>query len=128
MLTSADLMAFLPSDDLARASRFFTEVIGLPLVEETPYACVFEANGTQLRVALVEPFTRPPHTVLGWLVPDIAAMMSALVSRGVQFERYDGMGQDSEGVWIAPSGARVAWFKDPDGNTLSLTQNAADGR
>jgi catechol 2,3-dioxygenase-like lactoylglutathione lyase family enzyme len=125
MLSRADLMAFLPSDDLDRARTFFTEVIGLPLVEHDPYACVFDANGTQLRVTLVEPFTRAPHTVLGWLVPDIAAATRALASRGLHFERYKGMGQDSSGVWTAPSGDLVAWFKDPDGNTLSLTQSAA---
>jgi catechol 2,3-dioxygenase-like lactoylglutathione lyase family enzyme len=125
MLSSAELMAFLPSDDLERARRFFTEVIGLPLVDDNPYACVFDANGTLLRVTLVEQFARPPHTVLGWLVPDIAAATSQLSSRGVQFERYGGMDQDESGVWTAPSGDRVAWFKDPDGNTLSLSQNAA---
>ena len=125
MLSTAELMAFLPSDDLDRARRFFTEVIGLPLVEHDPYACVFDANGTLLRVALVEPFVRPPHTVLGWRVPDIAAAMSALASRGLHFVRYEGIGQNSSGVRTAPSGDLVAWFKDPDGNTLSLSQTAA---
>ena len=128
MLSSADLMAFLPSDDLDRARTFFTEVIGLPLLGHDPYACVFDANGTRLRVSLVEPFVRPPHTVLGWLVPDIAAAMSALASRGLHFVLYEGIGQDSSGVWTAPSGDLVAWFKDPDGNTLSLSQSAAGAR
>src|SRR5260221_5048144 len=118
MLSSADLIAFLPTDDLDRARRFFTEVIGLSLVEDSPFACVFEANGTPLRVTPVAPFTRPPHTVLGWLVSDIAAETRALADRGVRFQRYEGMEQDASGVWTAPDGDRVAWFKDADGNTL----------
>jgi catechol 2,3-dioxygenase-like lactoylglutathione lyase family enzyme len=124
MLTDANLMAFLPSDDLDRSRTFFRDVIGLALVEQDPYACVFDANGTQLRINLVAPFQRPPHTVLGWVVPDIAAATEALGARGVRFERYDGMAQDDSGVWTTPNGDRVAWFKDPDGNTLSLTQSA----
>lgn len=124
MLTGAHLMAFLASDDLDRSRLFFSDVIGLALVEEDPYACVFDANGTRLRINLVAPFQRPPHTVLGWAVPDIAAATEALGARGVRFERFDGMAQDESGVWTAPSGDRVAWFKDPDGNTLSLTQSA----
>ncbi|MEO5838838.1 MAG: VOC family protein [Acidimicrobiales bacterium] len=124
MLAGAGLMAFLPTDDLERAQRFFSEVIGLSLISHDPYGCIFDANGTQLRVNLVAPFDRPPHTVLGWLVPDIAAATGALSARGVHFERYEGMGQDSAGVWTAPSGDRVSWFKHPDGNTLSLTQSA----
>ncbi|MEO8692699.1 MAG: VOC family protein [Acidimicrobiales bacterium] len=124
-LSSAELMAFLPSDDLDRSRIFFRDVIGLALVEQDPYACVFDANGTRLRINLVAPFSRPPHTVLGWSVRDIAAATGDLSARGVHFERYDGMAQDDSGVWTAPSGDRVAWFKDPDGNTLSLTQRAA---
>jgi hypothetical protein len=62
------------------------------------------------------------HTVLGWEVADIHAKTRELTSRGVRFERYDGLAQDESGIWTTPSGAKVAWFKDPDGNTLSLTQ------
>lgn len=122
MLSNAELIAFLPTDDLDRARRFFSDVIGLPLVEDTPFACVFDANGTTLRVTPVAPFTRPPHTVLGWVVADIASEARALAGRGVHFERYEGMEQDASGVWTTPGGDHVAWFKDADGNTLSLTQ------
>ena len=128
MLSTAHLVAFLPTHDLDRARRFFADVIGLSLVEDTPFASVFDANGTTLRVTPVAPFTRPAHTVLGWVVADIAAETRALAARGVHFERYEGMEQDASGVWTTPGGDRVAWFKDVDGNTLSLTQITGTAR
>jgi catechol 2,3-dioxygenase-like lactoylglutathione lyase family enzyme len=121
-LIGAALVGFLPSDDLERARRFFVEVIGLTLVEHDEFACIFDVNGTELRVTLVQPFARPPHTVLGWRVDDIVATVGALTARGVGFDRHEGLTQDELGIWDAPSGYRVAWFKDPDGNTLSLSQ------
>ena len=125
VLSDSDVVAFVPTDDLDRARRFFRDVIGLAIVEDSPYGCVFDANGTALRVTPVTPFARPSHTVLGWLVADIGAVTRALADRGVRFERYDGMEHDAAGVWTTPGGDQVAWFKDPDGNTLSLTQNAS---
>lgn len=119
------LVGFLPSNDLERARHFFVEVIGLTLVEHDEFACVFDANGTELRVTLVQPFARPPHTVLGWRVADIVATVRALAAGGVHFDRHEGLAQDEWGIWDAPSGYRVAWFKDPDGNTLSLSQPLA---
>jgi catechol 2,3-dioxygenase-like lactoylglutathione lyase family enzyme len=121
-LSGAALVGFLPTDDLERARRFFVEVVGLVLVEHDEFACIFDANGTELRVTLVQPFARPPHTVLGWRVTDIVATVNALTARGVRFERHQGLRQDERAIWDAPSGYRVAWFKDPDGNTLSLSQ------
>ena len=123
MLDSAELVAFVATADGARARRFYEEVLGLRLVEETPFALVFHFAGTTLRVTFVERVGPAPHTVLGWTVEDIHATMAGLVARGVAFERYPGLDQDEEGVWRSPSGARVAWFKDPDGNVLSLTQS-----
>jgi catechol 2,3-dioxygenase-like lactoylglutathione lyase family enzyme len=122
MLGSRDLVAFLATTDLERARSFFVDVLGLRAVEVTPYACVFDGHGTMLRVTLVEELHPAPYTVLGWVVPDIAAGVAELAARGVAVRRYDGMGQDDLGVWTAPSGHRVAWFADPDGNTLSLQQ------
>jgi hypothetical protein len=90
----------------------------------SPCAVAFDAHGTQLRVTAVEQRVAAPYTVLGWAVPDIAGTIRDLVARGVAFERYDGMDQDADGVWQAPSGARIAWFQDPDGNVLSLTQRS----
>ena len=122
MLHSAELVAFVATADGARARRFYEEVLGLRLVEETPFALVFHSAGTTLRVTFVERVGPAPHTVLGWTVEDIHATMAGLAARGVAFERYPGLDQDEAGVWRSPSGARVAWFKDPDGNVLSLTQ------
>lgn len=122
MLEAHDIVAFVATSDMARARAFYADTLGLAVVTEDPYACVFDAHGTILRVARVDEITPAPYTVLGWSVPDIDLMVRALGERGVVFERFEGMEQDPMNVWQAPSGARVAWFKDPDGNTLSLTQ------
>jgi catechol 2,3-dioxygenase-like lactoylglutathione lyase family enzyme len=122
VLTGAPLIAFAPSTDLARSRAFYEGVLGLRLVEESSFAVAFDAHGTQLRVTAVEQRVEVPYTVLGWFVPDIAGAIDALAARGVAFNRYDGTDQDARGVWESPSGARVAWFEDPDGNVLSLTQ------
>jgi hypothetical protein len=86
------------------------------------FAIVFDANGVMLRVQKVQEHTPPPYTVLGWDVADIHACVKELAGRGVSCERYEWLEQDESGVWASPSGASIAWFKDPDGNTLSLTQ------
>jgi catechol 2,3-dioxygenase-like lactoylglutathione lyase family enzyme len=122
MLKSCDVMAFVAARDAKRARRFYGDVLGLSLESEDKFALTFDAAGTILRVQIVDDLDAAPYTVLGWSVPDIGAAVSELVGRGVSFERYAFMEQDPSGVWTAPSGARVAWFKDPDGNTLSLTQ------
>lgn len=122
MLTGSDLIAFVSSTDLGRARAFYTDVLGLRLVEENQYACVLDANGTMLRITAVAEHAPVPQTVLGWRVGDIAASIAALAERGVAFTRYDGMGQDDIGVWTTPGGDKVAWFADPDHNTLSLTE------
>jgi catechol 2,3-dioxygenase-like lactoylglutathione lyase family enzyme len=122
MLKSCDVMAFVAARDAKRARRFYRDVLGLALESEDKFALTFDAAGTMLRVQIVDDLDAAPYTVLGWSVPDIAAAVKELVERGVSFERYAFMEQDPSGVWTAPSGARVAWFKDPDGNTLSITQ------
>jgi catechol 2,3-dioxygenase-like lactoylglutathione lyase family enzyme len=122
VLTDSDLVAFVASSDLDRSRAFYEGVLGLPLVEETSFACVFDAHGTQLRVTAVAEVARPGYTVLGWQVTDLAASIDHLVPRGVQFARFDGVEQDDRGVWTTPNGDRVAWFTDPEGNVLSLTQ------
>jgi catechol 2,3-dioxygenase-like lactoylglutathione lyase family enzyme len=121
-LPTAELIAFMPTTNLAAARVFYEKGLGLPIAGESPIACTFDANGTTLRVIAVETITPAPYTVLGWNVGDIEASIRELASRGVVFERFDGVEQDELGVWRSPGGARVAWFKDPDGNTLSLTQ------
>lgn len=124
MLDSSDLIAFAASADLDRARAFYEGVLGLRLVEQSRYACVFDAHGTMLRVTGVPDVARPGYTVLGWRVSDIESVSAALRSRGVAFARYDGMEQDENAVWTTPGGDKIAWFTDPDGNTLSLTQFA----
>jgi len=124
MLGSSVIVAFAPTTDLDRAQAFYGDTLGLPLVGRDPIACRFDAHGTPLRVTRVDALTPAPGTVLGWIVPDIHVAVRDLAGRGVAFARYDGMGQDDDAVWTAPSGDRVAWFHDPDGNTLSLTEEA----
>jgi catechol 2,3-dioxygenase-like lactoylglutathione lyase family enzyme len=122
VLESASVVAFAPTTDLARARGFYRDVLGLALLHEDGFACVFDANGTSLRVNLVETLTPAPFTILGWRVADVHETARALLARGVEFLQFDRMGQDELGVWPAPGGAQVAWFHDPDGNTLSITQ------
>jgi catechol 2,3-dioxygenase-like lactoylglutathione lyase family enzyme len=122
MLESSDLVAFVAATDLSRARAFYEQTLGLPVVEHHDFACVLDAHGTMLRVTAAPKVAQPGFTVLGWRVGDIAASVRELTARGVIFLRYDGMNQDEDGIWTTPSGARVAWFADPDGNTLSLTQ------
>lgn len=121
-LTTSPLVAFVPTVDTPRAREFYCGTLGLRLVEETPFALVLDAARTTLRVTPVAELKPASYTVLGWTVDGITATVRELAGRGVQMLRYPGMQQDSDGVWRAPSGARVVWFCDPDGNTLSLTQ------
>lgn len=122
VLEDAELVAFAATTDLDRARDFYGSVLGFELVDQDEYACVFEANGTTLRVNQVQDVATPGYTVLGWYVGDIVDTTRRLTERGVGFLRPDGIEQDEFGVWTAPGGARVAWFSDPDGNVLSLTE------
>ena len=122
MLGSQKLMAFVAARDLARARDFYRDRLGLGLVGEDEFALVFDVGGTMLRVARVQEPASAPYTVLGWEVADIIETAKSLLKAKIGLERYPGMGQDELGIWKSPGGARVAWFKDPDGNTLSITQ------
>ena len=115
-------MAFIPTKDMAKARPFYEKVLGLKLEGSSPFACAFRSNGVLLRVVTVEKLEPHPFTVLGWSVEDLAATVRGLAARGVTFDQIEGVEQDELGIWQAPGGAKVAWFKDPDGNTLSLTQ------
>jgi catechol 2,3-dioxygenase-like lactoylglutathione lyase family enzyme len=121
-LASAELVAFVASSDLEASDRFYGGRLGLRLVDATELALVYDAGGSELRVTRVERPAAAPYTVLGWRVDDIAATIRELAGEGLSFTRYAGMRQDGDGVWTSPSGALVAWFEDPDGNTLSLVQ------
>jgi catechol 2,3-dioxygenase-like lactoylglutathione lyase family enzyme len=121
-LAAADVIGFVATADAARSRRFYEDVLGLQLVADEPSATVFEANGTMLRVSKVREVVAAPYTVLGWRVRDIAAATSSLAAKGVRFEVIPGFDQDAQGIWTAPDRTKVAWFKDPDGNLLSLTE------
>jgi catechol 2,3-dioxygenase-like lactoylglutathione lyase family enzyme len=123
MLTQLDKpVLFLATADAKRARAFYEELLGLTLVSDEPPALVFQVGPSMLRIQKVDRVYRAPYTVLGWAVADIRQTMHVLRAAGVVFERYEGMTQDVDGIWHAPSGALVAWFQDPDGHVLSLTQ------
>lgn len=122
MLNKAEIMCFLTTTDAVRARDFYENVLGLKFLEDSPFAIVFVANGTMLRIQKTEKHTPLKTTSLGWKVDDIHREINALSAKGVQFERYERLQQDDAGIWTTTDGARVAWFKDPDGNTLSLTE------
>jgi catechol 2,3-dioxygenase-like lactoylglutathione lyase family enzyme len=122
MLESARAIAFIPAADLDRARDFYEGILGLEVLDVSGFACVFRVGGATLRVALAGELSPQPFTVFGWEVRAISETMAGLAERGVEFLRYEGMDQDPAGVWATPGGDQVAWFRDPDGNVLSLTQ------
>ena len=113
---------FLATANAKKSRAFYQSVLELTFVADEPPALVFQVGDSMLRIQKVERVHTAPYTALGWAVLDIRQTVQRLRAAGVVFERYEGMDQDEDGVWHAPSGAFVAWFKDPDGNTLSLTQ------
>jgi catechol 2,3-dioxygenase-like lactoylglutathione lyase family enzyme len=122
MLGAIDIVAFVPTKDFEKARAFYEGVLGLSFVKNDGFAMVLDANGIKVRVAKAQ-FTPAPFTILGWQVPDIEKIVTGLQGKGVQFERFGFFEQDALGIWTAPSGDKVAWFKDPDGNVLSVSQH-----
>ncbi|MGD1028767.1 VOC family protein [Candidatus Binatus soli] len=122
MLGDYPVIAMIATTQPERAKHFYSDVLGLKLVEDGWFAIVFTAGGTRLHIQKVKQFSPLPFTAMGWTVADIAATVARLAHKGVKFERYKEMPQDDAGVWTTPDGTKVCWFKDPDGNTLSLTQ------
>ena len=123
MLTSNPVIAFIPTSDGDRARTFYEQKLGLRFVSDDSFAIVMDCQGTMLRIARVGEFKPHPFTILGWQVEDIDTTAEVMTSNGIQFSRFPGLEQDEAGVWTAPNGARVAWFKDPDGNILSISQH-----
>jgi catechol 2,3-dioxygenase-like lactoylglutathione lyase family enzyme len=121
-MTPSKIICFVATQQPAKAREFYEKRLGLKFVSDDPFAIVLDAGGTMLRVQKVQELTPAKHTTLGWEVADIAARIRELTEKGIRFERFPGMPQDELGAWRSPAGAKVAWFKDPDGNTLSLTQ------
>jgi catechol 2,3-dioxygenase-like lactoylglutathione lyase family enzyme len=127
-LNQYNVIGFVTIVDVERAKSFYQDTLGLRLVsEEPPFALVFDANGIMLRLGMGKALPPASGTVLGWQVPDIESAVHDLEFAGVQFERYEFLKQDASGIWTSPTGARVAWFKDPDGNTLSVSEHP-DGK
>ncbi|HVA07885.1 MAG TPA: VOC family protein [Acidimicrobiales bacterium] len=122
MFESAALVAFVPVSDLARARSFYEGTLGLTVQDADEFGALLNSHGTPVRLAVVDEHTPATFTTLGWVVPSIEEAVRALDGRGVVLHHYDGMGQDADGIWTAPSGSRVAWFSDSEGNTLSVTQ------
>ncbi len=122
MLADGKVMAFLATHDGGRARAFYEKTLGLRVISDDDFALAIDTGGTMLRIQKVASFAPHAFTALGWEVSDIGAAVAGLATAGVACERFPGLGQDDRGVWQAPSGAQVAWFKDPDGNLLSLTQ------
>lgn len=123
MLGAHPIKAMLATTRPDEARRFYVEVLGLTLVEEHDFAILLESAGTRVHLQKVAAFAPQPFTALGWAVPDVRAAAQALAARGVVFERFAGMEQDEDGIWTPPGGtAGVCWFKDPDGNLLSLSR------
>ena len=125
MLKGSRLVGFVATADAARARAFYRDTLGLEQVEDNGYSLVFNAGDTRLRVQRVETVAPHVYTALGWDVEDIVSTVRSLAGRGVAFLRVTGLPQDDDGIWHIPDGSMVAWFHDPDGNTLSLGQHPA---
>lgn len=122
MLNKSHLINFVATSNAETAREFYEKILGLTFVSSDHFALVMEVTGTMLRITKVDKVNPQKHTVLGWDVIDIKKEVRALIERGVKFARFDGIDQDEHGIWTAPGGAMIAWFTDPDGNILSLTQ------
>lgn len=127
MLAGCDVISLIPIADAEAARAFYETTLGLRFISDDNFALVFEVNGRFLRLTKVEKLTPQPFSIIGWQVPDAEATVQALAAAGVEFERYGFMEQDELGIWAVPDGsAKVAWFKDPDGNLLSLVESPHD--
>ncbi len=123
MLASSKVIGFVPTKDSTTARAFYEGKLGFQFVSDDPFALVLRAGETMVRIAKAQNFTPAPYTVLGWEVRDIEAVVRWLQARGVAFEKYPFVQDQELGIWTAPGGNKVAWFKDPDGNVLSVSQH-----
>jgi len=124
MLGSTNTVAMVPIKDPAKARAFYEDVLGLRFVKDDGFALVFIANGVMIRAAKMKDFTPAQYTVLGWQVSGIENVVRELGKKSVHFEIFGFFKQDELGIWTAPNGDKVAWFKDPDGNILSVSEHA----
>lgn len=121
-LQDCNIMTFVATTQPEKARAFYCDILGLRFEEDTPFALVVRTANALMRIQKVQSFAPLPFTSLGWEVEDIEAAVKQLQSKGISFERFEGMGQNDQGIWKAPGGDQICWFKDPDGNLLSLTQ------
>jgi catechol 2,3-dioxygenase-like lactoylglutathione lyase family enzyme len=125
MLGKKEIVAFVPTRNAVKSKAFYESTLGLRFISDDKFAMVFDANGTMIRIASVPKYEPAQFTILGWQVTGIEKIVTALRAKGVKFEIFDGLGQDELGIWAAPGGAaKVAWFKDPDGNILSVSEHS----
>jgi catechol 2,3-dioxygenase-like lactoylglutathione lyase family enzyme len=124
MFGSTNIVAFVPTKDAEKAKAFYVDVLGLRFIKDDGFAMVLDANGIMVRVARAQ-FTPAQFTILGWQVENIEKTAAGLQEKGVRFERFGFFEQDALGIWTAPTGDKVAWFRDPDGNVLSVSQHVA---
>ena len=123
-LSKYKVIAFANIYDVAKAKEFYGGKLGLTLLdEEPPFALVYDANGTMIRLGMSKEPIETRGTVIGWEVPDAVTAVKELLAAGITFERYGFMQQDELGIWATPTGSKVAWFKDPDGNILSVSEH-----
>ena len=123
MLGNSDIMTFLTTAQPERSKEFYEKTLGLTFRVDDGFGLVFDANGITLRIAKMPTVKPAPFTVLGWKVENLTAKMDELSEKGITFERFEGLQQDEHGICTFPGGAKVVWFKDPDGNMLSLTDS-----
>ena len=126
MAQSRHPVSFIATDKPDAAKTFYSETLGLHLIEATPFALVYSDGGHTLRVQIVADFVPAEYTAHGWQVDNIADEITALTAKGVRFQIFDQLPQDALGIWTTPDGHKIAWFHDPSGNTLSLTEHAAE--
>ena len=123
-LADASLQTLVWSSNIARSQQFYSEVLGLPLTDNSHWALVYRVGQGCLRVSPVQSTASSEHTVFGFEVADFGQVVADLTSKGVNFERFPGFAHDEAGAWVAPDGTNVAWFRDPDGNLISLVRYA----
>jgi catechol 2,3-dioxygenase-like lactoylglutathione lyase family enzyme len=123
MLSLYRIKAFVSTTNPDKAREFYKDKLGLKLLSEDSFGMEFEAAGAHIRISVVEKLIPQPFTVLGWDVNDISSVITILVKQGITFEHYNFIDQDAAGIWTAPGGTKVAWFKDPDGNLLSISDS-----
>jgi catechol 2,3-dioxygenase-like lactoylglutathione lyase family enzyme len=126
MLSSSPIIGFIPTRDADRARAFYEGTLGLEFIADDGFALVFRSGQNMIRIARTAEFTPAPFTILGWEVADIVAEVTALTAAGVAFARYPFLPPDQVddlGIWTTPTADKVAWFQDPDGNTLSVSQH-----